>query len=466
MTTGSYTMGPLYYGSGVTSGAKYFQKFWNGADRGYSLQRYRTVKEYYTDSSGKRRYTIHRVDAYPGPVPDTPHVYSVYVQDYDLSPGTYRYWTSDSSGGHWVYSPWSPRQAGIGFQYQNQVWDANDEAILVNKLRASMTGSDFDPGVFIAEFPKAIKLVTGAATRLVSAYNRARSGRFVSAVKVLLDGQNIKGLELHRARSQQKAFEMHALREARRLGLGPGQPVVDGDVKVTAARLAKLRRKYGDRLGDDSSDNTTPMSLRLSRFWLEKQYGWDPLVKDLQGGVQAAAHALEVPFKRRYSATRAKSQKEWSMSCWCRIAGGGVVLLPRTFTGGVRKRIVAYVTETDVPSMAQMVDLSTVAWEVTPFSFLADWVVPFGNYLSARAFAARSTGTFVHSLKYWVDGKDFISPSENMQHSPVSRFKNIGFVRTVTTSISVPLPVRKPLDKIFTKTHAANAIALLRSLRN
>lgn len=463
MTTGNLTMGPLFYGSGVTSGVKYYQKFWGGADRGYTLRRYRPVKEYYTDSAGKQRYTIRRVDAYPGPVPDTPHAYHMQCQEYESSPGTYRYWTSGPSGGHWVYSPWSPLQAGVGFQHSHVIWDSNDDIALVNKLRARMLGSDFDPGIFMAEFPKACKLITGAATRLVSAYSRARSGRFVSAVRVLLDGSDdLKGV-LRATRRQQRAFELEAVRQAKRMGLRPSSPLIDGDVKIPAKRLDKLRQKHARLVQEQrEAEATSPLQLRLSRFWLELQYGWRPLVQDLQGGVEAAAHALETPRKRRYTA----SKRKVSSAAWCRLSGGGVYLYPQKQNIFARKRITAYVTEADVPTMGQMVDLTTIAWEVTPFSFLSDWVVPFGAFLSARAFAARTTGTFIYSTKYVVEGSDFLSSSDNMQHSELSHFKDVIFDRTVSSTLDVKLPVRKSFDQTFSKAHVANAIALLRSLKS
>lgn len=461
MTTGNVTMGPLLYGSGVTSGSRYYQNFWSGTDRGYSLKRYRPVKEYYTDSAGKRRYTITRIDTYQGLPPDTPHAFSRFVQSYDLSPGTYRYLSS----GKWVYSPWSPRQAGLGFQYQNMVWNSNDDIALVNKLRSRMLGSDFDPGVFIAEFPKAAKLVVTTATRLVSAYSKARSGRFVAAARLLFPGGSADRLIKADMRKTQRRFELQALAQAKQSKLKPGENLIMGDVNIPHSRIAKLRKLHAKRRLEPVDENN-PLTKQLASGWLELQYGWKPLLQDLKGGVEAAAHALETPLKKRYSASISKETKVWTMDCWCRIVGGGVVLLPQTFNGGVRKRIVAYVEETDVPSMSQMVDLTTIAWEVIPFSFVGDWVVPFGSYLSARAFAARTTGTFVHSLKYWVDGKDFLSPSANMQHSQASRFMNVAFTRTITSTLDVKLPVRKSMDKVFSATHIENAIALLRNMRN
>jgi hypothetical protein len=113
-------------------------------------------------------------------------------------------------------------------------------------------------------------------------------------------------------------------------------------------------------------------------------------------------------------------------------------------------------------------DPELVAWELIPFSFVADWVAPLGDWMKARSFAGRTVGLYVTTTKqtYYCGGlrrKPYVSGNDiyNFQNSTSSERKVTVVSRRLSNNLSVPLPKVKPLEKIASWQHCANALALL-----
>lgn len=281
------------------------------------------------------------------------------------------------------------------------VWDANDDIRLLGKLRSTVAGSDFNMGVALAELGPAMRMVSDAALRLASALRGIRNRDYQGAARALIDG--------------------------------PFSPTM----RLNARKSAH-------------------------RNWLELQYGWMPLVKDIDSGAAFIAHQLNAPRQQRYVVRSNKRQD--------------VISFPYTWTGNhvsVHKQIIAYIDEVDVPQLAGLMDPASVAWELLPYSFVADWVIPFGEYLDARGLASSLTGTFV-TTETWRQrsggpalayGVPPLPPEDKRDnnyagHTSYSMI-SVDLTRTVSKSLSVPPPTVKPLGKIATWKHVANAIALL-----
>jgi hypothetical protein len=126
----------------------------------------------------------------------------------------------------------------------------------------------------------------------------------------------------------------------------------------------------------------------------------------------------------------------------------------------------------DNPLLAQAANLgltnpAALAWELVPFSFVADWFVPVGDYLNcldaalgysflggskterwmhhSKTEAGWRTGAVLNNLKYWR-----FSGAEKIVKT---------VVRTVYSSS--PLPRHPGFKNPFSATHVANALALL-----
>jgi hypothetical protein len=195
-----------------------------------------------------------------------------------------------------------------------------------------------------------------------------------------------------------------------------------------------------------------------SNNWLELQYGWLPLLSDVHDGAEFLAQRLSCPAIVRSSVSRSR---QGTVSC------NNPAFDPLLHECYTRKGIIAFVSEVDPVQLSGLLDPLSVAWELLPYSFVADWFIPIGSYLSARGLAQSLTGTFVTSTKqkwairgvrnnsYWGAGGDAQYPSSAIFDSGIS------FTRTVSNSLAVPLPSPKPLEKVASWKHCANAVALL-----
>jgi len=225
------------------------------------------------------------------------------------------------------------------------------------------------------------------------------------------------------------------------------------------------RKKY------PSNVSRTLSQSKLSSNWLELQYGWLPLLSDTKAGAEWLANRLEVPFKQKYKAARRVAGMVSHIPYWI---GGPWVGPPDWATGKYsvhpppigtsvaeyRKQIIAIVSEQ--PSVAVSLGLTdplSVVWEKIPYSFVADWFIPIGDYLGARGFASSLSGTFVTTTK--VSSGRYVDGNGNFTVPRYIGERSIVINRTISTSLAVPMPVFKQLGQIASWQHCANAVALL-----
>jgi hypothetical protein len=112
----------------------------------------------------------------------------------------------------------------------------------------------------------------------------------------------------------------------------------------------------------------------FSSAWLELQYGWLPLIKD----IGAAAEMIKLHPKT--SRVKARSSNR-----------GGAKLDSPSHIGDIRvfnndKRLQNIVVVSSPPSFMErlgLTDPATIAWELKPLSFVLDWFGPIGDYLAA-----------------------------------------------------------------------------------
>jgi hypothetical protein len=132
----------------------------------------------------------------------------------------------------------------------------------------------------------------------------------------------------------------------------------------------------------------------------------------------------------------------------------------------VEGRFKAVVTHINEAALVGLTDPASLIWEKLPYSFVADWILPVGDYLSASALSRAIQGTYTYTRfsRVKVDGAVYVG-------SDPRRFVTFGVEpwvhddvwldRVVTSSLEVPFPVFKGRDKIASWTHAINSIALL-----
>lgn len=122
----------------------------------------------------------------------------------------------------------------------------------------------------------------------------------------------------------------------------------------------------------------TPISKRLSQYWLELQFGWKPLLEDVKGAAELlASHATGHPYHTEAHGSATARQT------------ATIRRNPYPFKGWIySKSRTRYVLRYRLDDYARAALASTgisnpttVLWEILPYSFVIDWFLPVGEYL-------------------------------------------------------------------------------------
>lgn len=337
-------------------------------------------------------------------------------------------------------------------------WTSNDELDLLGRLREQTDKHSFNTPVFVGELGKSVDMIASRARQIGKAAIAVKRGRLLDA--------------------------------ARTLGLS--SRASDKRIQSAERKLERLKARSGNRKWNGHPDNIRDSHYwqdlksherqSISDAWLELQYGIKPLANDIQN-LASLVQALDTGRTVRVFARKRKP----------RVCTSGITTAANKNTCGTgsipyyasrsessyRKQIIAYYKE-PVPTWGErlgLTDLHSVFWELTPWSFVADWVLPIGDWLDARAFARRAVGRFVHTYYVieYVRGDGSIDACINMSdpvygcvvnaYKPLPGswyYKRHLVWRTIHDSLSVPypsfeVPFKGPGPRLY------NALALVAS---
>lgn len=207
-------------------------------------------------------------------------------------------------------------------------------SVAANRALASAKGFTVNAPVFIAELNSTANMVANAAKTIVHAYLAVKHGQFDEA---------LKGLKL----------------------IVPKKQVVN------------WRREYG-----------VDPKRTSSNAWLQMSYGWVPLISDVRAAVNTLADISEIDSNRTVrfygSATEAfitTSKDELLFSYDYSWNVYGDIITEQEHSA----RVIWYACANalDIPARLGLTNPFEVAWELVPLSFVADWFLPIGDYLSA-----------------------------------------------------------------------------------
>lgn len=247
--------------------------------------------------------------------------------------------------------------------------------------------------------------------------------------------------------------------------LGEGKEALE-TIAQSARRIAlslkSLRRGNVFRAARTLLENPRKIAPNISRKhvtekwladnWLQLQYGWKPLVQDIFGAASHFAYMQNRPQVLTYRARKTiKPQKILSPSGSYDLSG----------TVSYGKTIKALVSKIDEIALLGLKDPASLAWELLPYSFVCDWVIPVGNYLEAINLQRSLAATYVTSWKYRYAQAGGTIRSGGFTFTGGFSRERVTVGRTVSSSLNVPLPVVKPWVKIDSWIHATNSIALL-----
>lgn len=198
------------------------------------------------------------------------------------------------------------------------------------KVLERVNESSVNLAVALAEGNQSLDMIVSMMTRLSKAYSAARSGNFKQAAAAL-------GVKLR----------------------GPGasgrNPFASGQVDA------------------------------IARGWLELQYGWLPLLSDIQGAVED--YHKQFRERQEYVTFKYKSQVI-EQDSFSETTGQWKEFLDVTSrTAQLDTSCIVKMRRTENASLRRLSELgftnpAMVVWEKVPFSFLIDYLVPIGTYLS------------------------------------------------------------------------------------
>lgn len=219
-------------------------------------------------------------------------------------------------------------------------------------------------------------------------------------------------------------------------------------------------------------------SKTVHKTWLEYQYGWMPLLLETKGAAELLAqHHLGKPL--RFEVVKSFTDSTTFRSKGKTYLKDEGAQLDITWESESTRRyhvmIEFEVTNQLLDATRQMgiTDPLSVAWELTPFSFVFDWFVSVGDYLKAlSAFQGLSIVRAAGGERTHVKGKCWTEPTKRQYlpglfwdstiSSNVQEDNRNKYVRTPLTIN--PLSIYPPVSSDpFNWKRVINGVALLRA---
>lgn len=122
----------------------------------------------------------------------------------------------------------------------------------------------------------------------------------------------------------------------------------------------------------------------LGDNWLELQYGWLPLLSDCYGAAEHLARRNFGIEPMEVEATTVLSQNVSKRAWSGNVSYPGTVKQETDVFWQVKHLIRYTVTSSGARELSQLgiTNPAVIAWELIPYSFVVDWFLPIGNWLS------------------------------------------------------------------------------------
>lgn len=245
----------------------------------------------------------------------------------------------------------------------------------VARLNDQMKLEKTNTSVAMAEAHKTAAAVAKSATKIYEAVKALKTGDLVTLARTLGVARP-SPRKVTRARKTAEKFSP--------------------DFKFGPLSKSERARKKARPLKPRTEKDDSSWDHFLADTWLEYSYGWKPLLNDVYSHAEAFATVLvDTQFVVRYVVASAKTQRADWFPNW--MPNSNWIFDRRTEDRlwvkiGVNYRIPpGSINPINVFGVQNPL---IVAWEIVPFSFVADWFLPIGAALEA---ITASSGLVFHS---------------------------------------------------------------------
>lgn len=380
--------------------------------------------------------------------------------------------------------PGSPVSYGGVSGYQFVAVSASGDLVpqLLGALPVSSSSSVFAsypiPGEATARANAVNKMLSGisapSAQSLVTAFEAKKT------VKEMLERVDKLAQYINAARKGRRDLLNTLLGSTKRAPIPKRYIIWDPNGTPVVQRSGKVERKYGYAWVTRKTQRPLDEPTKL---WLEARYGWGPLVHDIIDTMKALyAEDLrqELIPRTRYVSRREETSENSSSSVnslanylrgnWTwrsysdhKVTIRAYALYEHLYPTGMLRRMRDF----------GVFEIPQAIWELTPWSFVADWICPVGDYLSALTpkvgVVVLAAGVKTH--RELTVGREVLTYSPigagTSDYWPAPWPCNPGAGDSVVYSEtnrdpSLPSPVFPPIDVQMTSKRIADAFALLR----
>lgn len=190
--------------------------------------------------------------------------------------------------------------------------------------------------------------------------------------------------------------------------------------------------------------------------WLELQYGWLPLLSDVHEASKAY-EALTSSSRKNTISVSVSRDKPFDSST-------SLSLFNCPGTIKERWRLVYEMSEQmSAARSLGLTDPASVAWELIPYSFVVDWFIPIGDYLSNLNTIPKLQGRFMTIKVRRFQGSAIVNRSAGVpwKKFPTTFVNQCFFTRTCSTGLTVTKPSFESFEEAMSPKRIFNAIALV-----
>lgn len=355
-------------------------------------------------------------------------MYEVWSAEYQQSQKEWRYFGSS----RYAYQDdaiFTHNQFPAGFLPPEPYdWDAQNWKAL-NDLLSKVKDQKINMAQAFAERERTVKTVTDTAQTIAKALHNLGRGNIAGA--------------------------------ARALGVGVGK---------------RSTRRFNKEFANDVSN-------AMSNGWLALQYGWKPLLQDVHGAAEALSQAVNgsVGGNTMFLRVSGQSRKDLSKSSLKEnphdgMSGSDTTLFETNASVNFKYGVVYSISSPQVHNLASLgiTNPAALAWELVPYSFVVDWFVPIGDWLSSldatlglsfvsgyRTITTRTYQQSVTTQFLTSTAPERVWMKNGREHHHLVQVDRITLSDAQVSPILHPPMVKNPLSS----SHLASAMALLKQFK-